>query len=491
MADIFTDLLAQYLGDATFVQPLFPSFFAPVPSLIADTTPLFADDQEIALPETSSPASATHLPLEEETAAAQTDVDESRAPWGLRSSRNSPSTKMLANAPASFSFQHLLHIPSPVQSQTESGQAVGSLQNAPTSELLPIPQPWYAPEPDQENADDIALGSSSLASPAGILSKEGSRPQKKIQSGSFQADTGEIQNSQSQLLAEEGSRSALPQKKIQPAPFQTDKREIEIQDGQAQLLAVEGIKLALPQEEISPALQKDKGETRNSRAPLLRPLLLERENNPAPILENLEEPAARPLFQAPARRLSRRKQQPTQNAGSISMGHRTVDEPEQADDLSEQVTSLRPLLLPTSSLRTSVSANLLSPQVITPSGTAEVESATSPAVTPQEKPHGAIRLTSPSPQEVRPEKQEEHTFNSKQKIASERDVQSKARPFSRSEAATREEEHEGQPIRVHIGRVVVRGVAGLSHSSTPPTKRTLRPTLSLNEYLQQREKGKQ
>ncbi|HEU0003603.1 MAG TPA: hypothetical protein VFQ36_22035, partial [Ktedonobacteraceae bacterium] len=62
-----------------------------------------------------------------------------------------------------------------------------------------------------------------------------------------------------------------------------------------------------------------------------------------------------------------------------------------------------------------------------------------------------------------------------------------ARVSPKSEAAIAKEE-EVSPIRITIGRVVVRATPAAQ--AAPIQKRVLRPAQSLSEYLKQREKGR-
>ena len=61
------------------------------------------------------------------------------------------------------------------------------------------------------------------------------------------------------------------------------------------------------------------------------------------------------------------------------------------------------------------------------------------------------------------------------------------RVTSKQETHSAKEEGEVPPIRITIGRVVVRATPAAQ--PTPIQKRVLRPAQSLSEYLKQRERG--
>lgn len=412
------------------VQPLLPSFFEPVPPLVSDTTLWFSDDQAGVPPGTSFFEGATRSPLNGETTAAQADLAESGQSPNLRSPAHSPSTRILPDATSAWSLHSLLPVSPSVQSQAEPTQQAESLPHEGTSEVSSIPQPLSTPEQN--------------------LEKE----------------------------AEETSRSSF-------APSQHARIVSKTEISQQSLEEIQQI-----------SLQRDEVDRQNNQTPLSQDPSLERDTHPALLLENPETSLSQFLWQVPVRQLPLQEQGRGQKVNSTDIKHEEANEQEQSENFADQKALLRGLRVSTSSQFLSSSASDVFPQIVSPSGTTapSIEEAPLP-FTQRAKPRIAIQSASSTLQESAKATQaretpEEHTFKSKQKPIIPKNVQHPMQPVSRQETTINEEERESQPIRVHIGRVVVRGVVDSPNSSTTaPAKQMQHPALSLNEYLKRREKG--
>jgi hypothetical protein len=441
MADIFADLLAQYLGSIAVVQPLLPSFFAPMPPLVSDATLFFSDEQVIAPPETDLFASEKFSVLEEERMTAQTNGDDNGSQQRLAFSSASASTSVPSMNISALPFQHDLHFPHSLQVRAE-------------------------PDPLVEN-------------------REASVEEETATSGLLFVSSNTVQ-------------TPLRGKPQHAAPLESEPQH------------------AAPLEsEPQPRFQRDGIARQDHQALLLRERVLEKDTSLPSLSERLLVSPSQPLSQVSVQQPASWVQPRPQTASPTASKSEDDAVRRPLDKVAEQKTLLRGRQISASSPITPFPGSELSFQVmplsspesslsaVSPSGSRLSFQATSPAdpesslpASPQaftqEETPGAVTHLADATLQVQTretlvkERRAEQTFSQAQRPIVARNEQSVAQVSP----GQGEEEQETLPVRIHIGRVVVRGATGAPHSiSTPPAKRMLRPALSLNEYLKQRERG--
>lgn len=446
MADIFADLLAQYLGRSTIVQPLLPSFFAPMPPLMASDVTLVLPDEHTATPtEALSSTDETHSLSEQEGTAAQTDLAHRRA-------ASSPAASLLSDSTPVIPFRQLLHVPHVHSVQNEPNQHTEHPRGPASTEIAPMPQPRQIVEVDVEKDEAAEIGS--------------------------------ISRDNVQVPSNETVQQAAPQERQQQLFRQSEelvrRNELVGLDDKHALYQLERI------------IAKDISQVPSSVTSILLP------SQPSPQVAE------------PVRQSSAQIQPQTSTAKALTIGREALvqEEEEQPGKFAEQQTRLErrltfiePQIAPLARSLPPVRA-ALSPraepylQETFSSDPPNVLHTSASPVAPGETPRAVKQLAHailPTP--TRPkragERPVEHTPSPAHDEAPlVRSEQLAAQVLPKQETTVSADERESQPIRIHIGRVVVRGATEALHAITKPSaKRTLRPTLSLNEYLKQRERG--
>lgn len=478
MADIFADLLGQYLGSRAVVQPLLPSLFAPLLPLVAERTSLFSDSQTRTPQETVRFADESFAPLATEALATQTDTNADASQQELAFAQAVAATSVLPASISALPFRHLLTGPRSFPVAAEPGPQVAEIQfEGPEDEISVRPQPFAIQRQALlENHEMPAVTSGPAFLPA---------------------------ESTGVFLLQEQSQPSERQESEQQSPVQRD--EETIQDRQVPRLFKQDIYLPPVSETFVVSPSHPVSQTPVSQPvslvqprpePASVPVISRKETEVVPTLEQEPRTAITPE-QEPrtAITLEREPQHEFAEQKAFQPGRSRIA-PSRLALPSDSVSFFQFAPLPGSqpSLQAIVPSVSESPlQIIAPSDPQD-SFQTLPVSFKQEETPEASRLAPVSSQVVpgeqsEQERQTRQTFSQEQNFPPASKEPVAVQVFPGRERTTREEEREIVPVRIHIGRVVVRGTAGVS--STPPssTKRTLRPALSLNEYLKQRERG--
>lgn len=440
MADIFADLLAQYLGSGTVVQPLLPSFFAPMPPLAASDATLLPPDEHAVTPTEALFFTDETRPLpEQEGIAVQTDVASRTSPHMSALSSTSALTSLLSDNTPVIPLRQLLHVPHVDAEQNEPGQRLEHPRGTIPTEIAPILQPKQIWEYNvhKDEAAEVA---------------------------SLSRDTAQIPSSETwqQTVLQERQQQTFRQR---DALVRKD-----------EIIGSNDKHISYQPEHVA---SKTTSQAPKSVKSILLPSRLS--------LEPIQQPSAQ-------------IQPQTSTASAFAIEREASVQGEHLSQLAEQQTRLAERLTFTEPQIAPLARSILSVRAALSSRAELSLLETFPSDTPN-APHTSASLVVPDavkqlahallPAPTRPKDAEERP--GEHPLSHVRDVRSEPlapQALPKQEATVSTEEHESQPIRIHIGRVVVRGAVDVSHSTTKPSaKRTLRPTLSLNEYLKQRERG--
>lgn len=430
MADIFADLLAQYLGSIAVVQPLLPSFFAPLPPLVSEAT-LFSDEQVIAPAETELFVNEKFSVVEEERMTTQTNGDGNGSQQRLAFSSASVSTSMPSVNISSLPFHHSLHSPHSLQVRAKPDSPVENREARAEEEITTSGLSFLSSD---------TIQTPSRRKPQHVVPLEG-KPQPR-----FQKD---------EMIVRQDHQAPRQQERILEKdtflPSISERPQVSVSQPLSLVSVQQPASWVQPRPQTArPTASKSEDDARQRQ--------LDKVVEQKTLLREQQITASSPITPFPG------------------------------SELSFQVM---PLSGPQSSLRVlSPSGSRLSFQVTSPADP-EVSLSASPLAFIQEETPDAVTHLADTTLQVQTreklvkERHMEQTFNQAQRPIVARNEQSAAQVSP----GQSQEEQETLPVRIHIGRVVVRGMAGAPHSaSTPPAKRTLRPALSLNEYLKQRER---
>lgn len=484
MADIFVDLLAQYLGSIMVVQPLLPSFFAPLPPLAdAETTLLLSDEYVDAPTEVTRLTEATVPPR---NAAPRRSPD-----MAALSTPAMPSMPP-ESAPA-IPLRQILHGPQPVVVQNQPSQGMGQTREVGTAEISPISQSWqHVDTIEDEEAATLASAHGPRVQPPS--------PSQEIRQ---QQATSIMNDDLPMPLQEKLSVTASIRNDYAPTPSPKKQPQVALQEVQPRP-RVQRDEVAAVDEFIGPdahhafslpecAITSDAYQAPTSSQPVLQP---------SQLTSHISEPASaqiQPLTPTPTASppvIQRKAAVAQEHVEKLARPH-TPPSKRLHPATSAIAPAPAPRSVPAMQAALPARSELVLPEIL-PSIALNVSQTSSAlsAPTAEETPRAARHLAQtalPAPMRTKhaAEKPTEKARNDASSSFSAPLEQPMTRILPKQEATVpAEEEREQQPIRVHIGRIVVRGTTGTPHTApTSPAKRTLRPALSLNEYLKQRERG--
>jgi len=509
MADIFADLLGQYLGSTEVVQPLLPSLFAPLLPLVADRTPWLTESPSLTPQETALFADERLEPWAEEEMVARTEIADDASQPGLAFAHRAVATSVLSTSVSALPFRHMLAGPRPLPVAAEPGPQAGVIPfGEPGNARSALPLPF--PIPDQVVLANHAV--QAIASEPSSLPAEGSRVLP--QSQSYRPSSQESAQ-QSPL---QGEKKTAQDRQVPHVPGQ----------GRSLLPASESSVVSSSQPVVPLPVAQPVSLVQPRPQPASEPLIGRQEIEDAVTPERehlsarLSEQAHRPIgISERERRSATLPEQTPQTA--------TTPEWEQRSELAGQLPfqSVRAIIAPSSPVRSSdlVHSSQVAPlpgtqfslrpvapamsgeplpgrvpavsesrlQIIAPAGPEDrvqmLPVSSRQADTPGVPRQAQVSFRPVSREQPEHERQTRQIFSQEQKspLVSREPVAVQVFPVQ--ERTVREDERESVPVRIHIGRVVVRGTLGTSHSApTPPARRVIRPAQSLNEYLKQRER---
>jgi hypothetical protein len=503
MADIFSNLAAQSLSSRVGIQPLISPLFAPAPQILSDATLLPSHDQPAAATATapfSIPPAIMTDGMTDDTSDIEQPSQEAASPEKRPILPDLVPPDAPKHAISTLSLHHLLH------PQHLTHDPISFPQDVPVGADVSRPSPMYRPmpAPAQEITPPNAIPNAPEIPPSSIRHDNQKLPAKN----SFHTKPTKPKPQTTSPVgpsAERAERVSIPSR---PSPMY-----------RPPFIAPLPIQPPSPASSPSPQLSSQSEQIVNPDD------VPDQQSSSVvqPPIQPASTPARRGQLNAPSADVSAPIYPAQQPTAADRQSGRQPDVPPQpqrgADEtpikslLDQQTHHVRrgeegkewlggPLLdavwetvwpavspEPSGTVQ-SVEARLNAPLVAIPA-----QNVISPMVTHpgQETPDVAANLKDAQDREIAADSQRRGRLNaptaglSATPQPSAQNTQRSAQVSPKQEAPVAKEEGEAPPIRITIGRVVVRATPAAQ--PTPVQKRVLRPAQSLSEYLKQRERG--